>query len=478
MPEYEEKTHSDNNSEQVISIDPNRLRFVKIVGLDSNIRVKGTSEPVIRVRSINQDGANFPPQIELASDGRSVEISARPGKEFKFRFDTNWKEGEDPDVAQGWYGGDYDSGGNPGDWGFRDRAEHERKRDEARRERHEWRERVRQEKRQAGWEWGNFEVDTDVFTGIGDFINKTMQSVFGRPTEIFVEIPSHVELEVKNVSGSIEVSDMSGYCNLKSTSGQFTLRNLNGEVQLKGMSGKLEAYRLTGGITAKMTSSSINLLDCRLKAMELSSTSGNIFVETAVAEASESDFRINNVSGSVRLMLKRNTRATIESRTLSGKIQIQPEIGWIVNKNRPGQSQSKVDMNGGGRKIMINTVSGKIDVGIYDQPGVPIPPTPPQPPQQNWPPIPPVPPMPPFARTEFIPKAEQKSESDSGNASAKWPAATPGVQVEEGLGNAKTDSPAPKAAKKFSQLEILQAIERGEMTVEEGMARLAELENN
>jgi DUF4097 and DUF4098 domain-containing protein YvlB len=460
---------------KVISVDPQRLRFVKVVSVDARIRVVGVDKPQITVRA-DSGAVSFLPQIEFSRTGEEVEISAKPGRGFNFRFDFE-NPPFDPDARGdwNWNQGDYDAGDERNRREYT-REERRKAREEYRQNAREERERIKNEQRQRIF---NIDIDPSFISNLGEWIDRAVQSVIGIHGEIYVEVPPGVDVEVKSVSGSIEVSNIRGFSTVKSTSGSIQLQDMPGGVQLKNMSGKVEGIRLGGEFNAKMTSGALTLRDCRFRELDVTNTSGYVMVETALDNSDNEDFRLNNVSGTIQLRLQRNSRATVECRSLSGRIQIQPEIGWVQVKNRPGQSQSRVELNGGGRKIMLNTVSGKIDVGLYDQPEEVKP--------VSWPPAPPEPPTPP---TPFEPKEPPRP--------GDWPSARPVEPVmrqepvqevapqegqSAGTGNwpAAENNPAEQSSgedRKTRQLEILRAIERGEISVEDGLARLSELEDN
>jgi hypothetical protein len=281
------------------------------------------------------------------------------------------------------------------------------------------------------------------------------------------------------------------------------------------------------------------------------------------------------MSGRIRVRLPVLAKAGIECRTLSGRIVADGSFTNLERKNRPGQNYLKAELNGGGRTVTLNSISGKIEIGVYD-------PTNPEV-DATWdvpvPPIPPVPPVPPVtvrvntvklqelarqiaariregmnieikrtdevARREValrfwdnyvqmkinLPNDEQRTlfdkvveiifgeepaekieeetkdapvPPDSSNSdqvlvppppgTPLWserertesPTPTPEPETftetaptpapEVATPPASVSAPAPTPSKKLSQLEILEAVQRGELDIEEAMARLSEAE--
>jgi DUF4097 and DUF4098 domain-containing protein YvlB len=580
MPEREEafkfNTSESNEDYQVqeLQIDPFRLRQIRVENLSGRTYIKGTSENKIRVLT-KRGGLNLSPAIEFKNEGREIEITAIP-RNFNFEWNEerrwnrdwnqDWRWSPDPDMGQPFEGQpDFDFGEEPQRWNYPDneagreayrsdreryrdnrervreekRRVYEQQREEQRRNREQMREATRRAREQAreasrqprGWgSWWNFDPST--FSEIARNIGETVSNIVSSLGDLYVEVPEGVELEVKSISGMVEISDIKNFCRIKNTSGLVRLNRVTGGMQLKSTSGRLEARELGGAVTAKVNSGHVSLRDCRLSALDLSLSSGHVEAELVLVEPQEGDYRISSSSGHIRLRLARDSHASIDCRTLNGRISIAPEIRSVEYRNRPGQNQSRIELNGGGRKVTVNAINGNVELSLYDKdqpdaspwPSVssvgdwPAPPPPPAPPAPGFgsvPPVPPVAPMPPVPpvvppvapdmRTPFStwerpnpsyqpptppdfvpptppyqpPASTQPQTLITPPPPQVWPSADESAQAtptEE-----KTAEPAEEARpaeddKKTRQLEILRAIERGEISVEEGMARLSALD--
>ncbi len=483
---------------RVIPVDRQQLRRIKINNISGRTRVIGTNTAQIMVRATAQEGPIFSPNIEVKQEGGEIEISMLPGgnRQFMFNFNRGDLRNFDPDSAFERPTGevDFDAGDERPDWDNfdepRDREERRRQRDERRRQRHETREytrRVREQTREASRQgrsfWNNFDMNAinELVAGIGNTLNEVLSGA----GDMYIEVPNWIELEVKSVSGAVEIYDMNSFCQVRNTSGQIRLYRLHKGVQIKGMSGQVEGQELSGRVSAKVVSGNCRLSNCRLTELELSVTNGNILVETALTEPNEGDYKINTTNGQVRLRLPRDSRASIDCRSLSGRIFTAPEIGPVEFRNRPGQSQSRIDLNGGGRKVSINTMSGNIEISLDNsawgqQPPFPVetpswPAPPPMPPTPGW--DIPVPPGPGFGPAD--------RQAESGPLVTPPPVVQPTIsqEVQPASTESERQSEAaiqaeskPEADKKTRQLEILRAIEQGELSVEEGILRLGELD--
>lgn len=604
MSEREEQyfnTSTETEQVQAIQVDLARLRKVEVINLSGRTFITGTNDPEIRVRT-NHRGVVTTPVIEVKNDGREVEIRATPINQWDWDWDWDWSgwSASDPDVAHNPPHDNYDEWNGPQrlDFSYDEagREEYHRHREEWRAQREQWREQRREQQEQrreqretwqrqreelkeqarrakeqakeeahrakeqlreamrgrGGSWWRAF--DTEAFAEIAKNIGKTVSEMVSVLGDLYVEVPAGVELQVKSTSGMIEITNINGYCQVKNSSGVIKLNRVTGGVQLKGLSGRVEGRELGGPVSAKVTSGAVQLLNCRMTALDLSVNSGNATIETTLALPDAGDYKVSTTSGKVQLRIPRDSRASIDCRTLSGRIDFAPEMR-AEYRNRPGQSQSRLDLNGGGRKITLNAVSGNIELGWFDpdmwsetapRPEWPAPPPPPPAPPAppdfippvrppyvppvpggfgsippvppgmsgpggvstppypappvsgGWRPVPPTtpkPPTPPDFVPPSAPNAQPQAESRplvTPPPPTTWPVVddnqtqqkedeTKVVDNEEAPAQTSEAASTPVQAqpedeKKKRQLEILRAIERGEISIEEGMARLGELD--
>ena len=504
-----ESTYENNGSEptdfvRVIPVDLKQLKQLKIVNLNGATRIVGIEGSELRLRAKASHGFSFTPKVEFKRDGELVEITTVWGDVFQFGID----EPPEPDEVDGDTAAQFAS-----DW-----ERHEAYRDLHRAHRkmaRDARQEAKEAARQARSNWKKFEFSglgeilgdvsrwPDVITDLSEGVNQWFNRF---NAELYIEVPMGLELEVKTLSGSLEVSNMDGFCRLSNTSGSLRLDSLRGGLQLKDMSGKVEATRLAGRVSAKVVSGNINLYDCNLSGLEVALTSGNAVIQTALAEA-EDDFKVTISNGQVQLYLPEASKASVECRTLNGRIKLPANLPMVETRNRPGQSQSRVELNGGGRRVSLNTTNGNIElllagrpseyvtpdassftppppppVPAWPHPGnAPLPPLPPlgfAPPPPPAPPAPPVRPVPPVAWPYPVQSAEEAQSTETVQPAppvarpTEQPAAQPAT---ESAGSA--NSPARSATdSQARQLEILRAIERGEISVEEGLSQITALD--
>ncbi|MHB8646408.1 MAG: DUF4097 family beta strand repeat-containing protein [Thermomicrobiales bacterium] len=245
---------------------------------------------------------------------------------------------------------------------------------------------------------------------------------------------------VQTASGDIRAHVLSGGVRIQSASGDVTLERGDGGLTIQTASGDLELDHITGTLEVSTASG-----DCQVRASALAScrartASGDLHVATPLAPTGEYDF--STVSGDLLLLVPEETRMTVAMKTVSG------DLSCALPATSDGGKRSRtLTVNGGGVPVRVKSVSGDCTIRAA---GTDLPPLPATRAATHAVPIPSAPPAPP----------------------APLVTPTPTMQVAE-----RTTQP-DAAADDFSEtLAVLQAVERGELTIEEAMEKLATLED-
>jgi Putative adhesin len=140
----------------------------------------------------------------------------------------------------------------------------------------------------------------------------------GGGTDLVIEVPHGARVELGSVSGDLHVSGLDGQQRYKTVSGDVELDDVEGSIDLDGTSGdvrllasgtiKLELRTVSGDIAARAGV---------VERLALQTMSGDMRIEGALAPGY--DHTIETVSGDTRLIT--NSGLTIEARTVSGDIR-------------------------------------------------------------------------------------------------------------------------------------------------------------
>lgn len=235
-----------------------------------------------------------------------------------------------------------------------------------------------------------------------------------------VEVPRRARVEYDGVSADVTATDLSGPQRFQTVSGDLFLDRVGGSLRLQGVSADV-SVRAVAPI-----------------ALEASTVSGDLSAFAPVFET----LRVGTVSGDVELEGQLDTQAPHRIETVSGDLSLGVTgpltlevrgLSTAVDINAPHRAEGSRDrrryiVGDGGAQVLFSSMSGNVSVGLARRGGgaAPIPPISP------IPPIPPIPPVPPVAPTR--PRAALDPEA---------------------------------------QLAVLQALERGEIDVDEASRRLA-----
>lgn len=237
--------------------------------------------------------------------------------------------------------------------------------------------------------------------------------------EYAVQVPRQGEFAVRCVGGPVEIRDVSGSVYARAVSGDIFLEGIGGSSIVRGVNGRVSAQDLSGKLAARTVDGSIAIRQSRLTALTARTVSGDVTLESPLAEGST--YSVETVSGDLRLYQAAGARATLHLDSTSG--MVRSDLPAITDEQRLGHQ--KVTLCGGGPLVEMRSVSGGILVGLAT--------------------------------------AEGPSQEASPTPAAESPASAAAMAPPK---PEKGDSP---------ELDVLRAVERGELSVDEALKRLEDL---
>lgn len=251
--------------------------------------------------------------------------------------------------------------------------------------------------------------------------------IFNAPhgSEIDVEavVPHDCTVRVTTGDGDVEIED-TGAIEVKTMSGDVTAEDIAGDCTVTTGQADVTVERMNGALIAHTINGDIEISRSQLRSAQVHSVDGELTLDAVLGDG---PFTIQTVNGDVDLMLPRDAGAEIVFHTANGDFSCDLPAQVTKSTSREWQAQ----VNGGGTRIEITTVNGDVEIGAgrsaaFSDTRVPA---------QPVPPVPPVPAVP--------------SE----------PAMPPDAPTSAGPGRDTTD--------------VLKALERGEISVDEAMERLS-----
>jgi len=273
---------------------------------------------------------------------------------------------------------------------------------------------------------GNFEngsnvieitQDTDGSVRVETRSNDSLFGFLSHPpkVEYNLRVPQGIHLEASCVSSTLNVSDLEGVFRLKTISGDVELAHLTGPIKLSAVSGDISGSHMAGVLELGTVSGRVRLVESNFPNADASTVSGDLILQTPVAEG---PYHFSSVSGSVRLLVPPDTHCNAELNSVSGTIR----SSLPATTTHMGHGLKVTQIGSGGTAVRLKSVSGSLS---FEVEGVPT----------------------------------SNVLVTSANPAAPVPPIPPASPA--------TSSPAP-----LSTAEILQRIERGEMSVDEAIKRM------
>jgi hypothetical protein len=263
----------------------------------------------------------------------------------------------------------------------------------------------------------------------------------GSPAEVDydVHVPRHTTIELKGVSSAFSVEGTDGALRVRGVSGSIDTQSVIGALDLGVVSGEIDVRGVDGPVRADSVSGTVHV-EGRVASLRAKSVSGDI--EYFGPLAPDGSIEIGSVSGAASLRLPAETKATVSLRGLSSDVHCELPVSVDRDRRGPGTREWSGRINGGGSAITFRTVSGSLRLAELAGSA-------------------------PF--TEPVRASEPTSAVPNSVAPEPVVPDAPvipasAVKVEE------TESPA--APDETAAMRILQALERGELNVEEALRQI------
>jgi hypothetical protein len=272
------------------------------------------------------------------------------------------------------------------------------------------------------------------FASIGEQIGRWVGGMHGPRPDVDVEItvPAACDVAVRSISGEIYVHGVTGNIYLETASGDMRLAGCRGNLLVKTASGGFEANGFSGRLGIRTASGDVSIHGGLLQAFNIGTISGDIDLGGQIAP--DGEYGIRTTSGDTNLALPADAACTVQVRTVSGDIDCE----LPYQRTRESRRHMALAINGGGPTVQFGSISG--DLSITELSDVEAP------------------------RAADVDATQRLRRED----------APFGFGGEAGESFRVTDSTSP-TPRQSAEMAVLEAIERGELTVDEGLARLNEL---
>jgi DUF4097 and DUF4098 domain-containing protein YvlB len=248
-----------------------------------------------------------------------------------------------------------------------------------------------------------------------EWLNNKMRGT--AKVDYLVRVPRPCDIATSMVSGKTTVSGTQGQLRLNTVSGDAVVTDVTGSISLNSVSGDIEASELAGDVKLNTVSGDLVIKSSELESLKGNTVSGDVRAETPIA----GKMGLTSVSGDMRLTVPEGTACSAKLATLSGDIRTNLPYEAVEDR----RTVKHYEINGGGPSLDMSSVSGDLRI----------------------------------------------TTGKEGAASAPRPvkiaekAAEP-VEPEPVAAASEMADPGP------SRLDVLKAIESGEISVQDGLAKL------
>ncbi|MCD6362654.1 MAG: DUF4097 family beta strand repeat protein [Synergistetes bacterium] len=184
-------------------------------------------------------------------------------------------------------------------------------------------------------------------------IDTGMQKLNGSKLEGDVSLSYREKLSthVKNVKGNVNISSDSadvviesseGKISVESSSGNLILKNVAGELSIMTSSGNIVVEGGKGILLLKTRCGNMTLIDIESLILEADSTSGNITIDIRPLE--EGNYRIETLSGAIRIKLPFHSSCFVKFETKCGKIFSEPLFNIEEDVIKLGTGEGKMNL--------------------------------------------------------------------------------------------------------------------------------------
>ncbi len=366
-------------------------------------------------RTLDLSGSEATPRLTVQHTTGDISIQSWDRAEIRVRI-PDYEDGDIEDMFEiRQSDGQIYVGSNLGDWGRRQWHEHGRA--------------IGRQVEEA--------LRAGDFTNIGEQIGRWVGGIRGPRPDVDIEImvPTACDLAVRTLSGDIQINGVTGNLYLETASGDSHLVGSRGNLLVKTASGGFEASGFSGRLGVRTASGDVTIHGGVLQAFNIGSISGDVSLAGQITP--DGEYGIRTTSGDTRLSLPTDTACTVQVRTVSGDI----DCNLPYERTRESRRHMSLSINGGGPTVQFGSISGDLDITALSETEATTP-------------------------TAADIDATQRLRRED---------APFGFGDDGGESFRVADAPV-QPPRQSAEMAVLEAIERGELTVDEGLARLNELQ--
>jgi len=193
--------------------------------------------------------------------------------------------------------------------------------------------------------------------------------------EYEIQVPDRFRVEASNVSGDVIIKDITGDVEGSTVSGDVELLNITGNVFANTTSGRIELKEINGEIESENVSGGISIYNSSIRNLRAKTISGIINIETRTFNPS-GRYDLSALSGGVSFAIPSDAKASVRIKYRGKNFNSDFNLRMDDERQRDRRSRRYYDdydsgwkqktivddINGGGGRISIETMSGRIEL--------------------------------------------------------------------------------------------------------------------
>jgi hypothetical protein len=253
--------------------------------------------------------------------------------------------------------------------------------------------------------------------------------------EYAVSVPHATDLKIKNVEGPISVSRCAGIIRIDNVDGKVALDHAKGDIQVETVNGALSATHIQGDPRLKTVNGKLSVRESKLSGLSAHTVNGKI--TAAATWHPDAQISLHSVNGDCELTVPADFRAQASAHGIN--FSVTTGNGETINRQFSGWNGTvgpQTDLSAGPPQanISFHTVNGHLRID-HSAPSA-------------------------ATKTQFV----KQAPADPGATGE-----TKAEPVQVKVAQEPADAAPLKNKGRKSQLEILQMVERGEMSVQEAL---------
>jgi len=181
---------------------------------------------------------------------------------------------------------------------------------------------------------------------------------FNKPCRVdfTIRVPQTCSVKVNSVSGSAAIDGLEGHIDVNSVSGDLKLTNLSGNYDFSSVSGKITAENLTGPLNMNSVSGKVKISDSHISSLVGKTVSGNVCIETPLTKG---PYEFKSVSGNMSVITPDDQACTVRIKSVSGKAK----VNLPITSKSGVRNKQVIEVAGGGTEVTAKSVSGILKIG-------------------------------------------------------------------------------------------------------------------